>query len=88
MAAVSREEAGELWPGPAESGIWADRRAGGAPLTTQPGAACVCSYWSSTLKVPGQGFAVYMLIYHGAFLALQMKRHIANLATGLSAVDR
>ena len=41
-----------------------------------------------TLKVPGQGFAVYMLIYHGAFLALQMKRHIANLAAGLSAVDR
>lgn len=39
-------------------------------------------------KVPGQGFAVNMLIYHRAFLAVQLKRHIADLAAGLSAVDR
>jgi len=39
-------------------------------------------------KVPGLGFAVNMLIYHRALLALQLKRHIADLAAGLPAVDR
>lgn len=40
------------------------------------------------LKVPGHGFAVNMLIYHRALLALQLKCHIVDLAAGLSAVDR
>lgn len=89
MAAISREEARSCGRALLTLGSGLTGRAGGAPLTTQPGTACICSYWSSghmflPLKVLGHGFAVNLLIYRRALLALQLKCHIVDLAAGLS----